>query len=582
MTALSQELTKNFPLVVGISVADFRAALVAMGREMHDDTQATHQSLWTWWQWLDDEGYERQAFAEVLCQVGRTTIGDEAFAELTAYSKSIENDPGGISTLIEYTNKHYPDLTEEIAKIEKLAEEEENQIQNMAGGMSTRAKDTLIGIGAATGVGLAGLGIKGIHSYWKRTKAEREPRLVENVEIKATNDVKQETRKLENNAPDKENITRESAKTWQDRAKVQNEILIDNQNFRNETVPVLVGRIERNARETALFKLEHGTYIQTVAKEDRVGVMERIAEKFMPSRGEMERLAHATIQSLNIEGVTSLKFEEDELENEWIAYAQRAEIRKDRQVLGKIVGEELKPELKGFMKDSDIDTLYDLDKYIAYTMLQGRQNEVVKSAFDYWGGESQFAQGFAARHPSVKIGIREYIREIAMGDMSDLSWRQGIKNLSAANKDRINNYKNSKGYEKIKKGIRKDAENLAKKQEAEALRLEAEALQLEKTNPKAEVQQIIGEEIPELKKEAAEEVSNEQQLLDRETEKLRVEEQTQIRQKGMRDAAKKWDNTDYIAKKTAEKLKQKTNSIVNEDEELIKQAESDLEEGLIE
>ena len=178
MTALSQELTKNYPLAAGISVADFRAALVAMGREMHDDTQAEHQSLWTWWQWLDDEGYERQAFAEVLCQVGRTTIGDEAFAELTAYSKSIENDPDGISTLIEYTNKHYPDLAEEIAKIEKLAEEEENQIQNMAGGMSKRAKDALIGVGTVAGVGLVGLGVKGIHSYWKRTKVERQAKLL--------------------------------------------------------------------------------------------------------------------------------------------------------------------------------------------------------------------------------------------------------------------------------------------------------------------------------------------------------------------------------------------------------------------
>ena len=581
MTALSQELTKNFPLVVGISVADFRAALVAMGREMHDDTQAAHQSLWTWWQWLDDEGYERQAFAEVLCQVGRTTIGDEAFAELTAYSKSIENDPDGISTLIEYTNKHYPDLAEEIAKIEKLAEEEDIKIQNMAGGMSKVGKDVLIGVGTTAGVVLVGLGVKGIHSYWKRTKAEREPRLVENVEIKATNDVKQETRKLENNAPDKENITRESAKTWQDQAKVKSEILTHNQNSSKETLPVLVGRIERNARETALFKLEHGTYIQTVAKEDRVGVMERIAEKFMPSRGEMERLAHATIQSAYIEGVTGLQYEEDDLENKWIAYAQRAEIRKDRQVLGKIVGEELKPELKGIMKDSDIDTLYDLDKYIACTMLQGQDREVIKSAFDYWGGESQYAEGFAARHPSVKIGIREYIREIAMGDMSDLSWGQGIKNLSAANKDGINNYENSKGYEKIKKGIRKDAENLAKKQEAEALRLEAEALQLEKTNLKAEVQKVIDKKIPQIKKEAAEEVLNKPQILDRETERLWVEEQRWVRQQGMSDEAKIRDDERWFTDKTAERLKQKTKLIVNEDEELMKQLEADFEEDLI-
>lgn len=572
MTALSQELTTNYPVGIENSVAGFRAALVAMGREMHDETQFEHQSLWTWWQWLDDEGYERQAFAEVLRQVGRTTIGDEAFAELAAYSKSIENDPDGISTLIEYTNNHYPDLAQKMAKIEKMAEEEENQIQNMAGGMSKGAKDALIGVGTVAGVGLVGLGVKGIHSYWKRTKAEREPRLVENVEIKATNDVQQETRKLENFAIEN-GRARELAP--QAATKVEKNLAdgIGLREQEREAKEILARSVENEKggvknwlREEMAGRLAdaRGEAKNIISEEDQEAINRIIDEKFMPSEKAIE-----TYLGHNENSIIDLG-KELKLEQEMIGLATRAELRKDRNWLGNVADKELlRPELETVFSDKEINNLFDFDKLIVDLCTGDLKDKELKQALDFWGkSESFFAKGFDQRHPSFMIGMREQVRELALGDMPKFNRLEALDNLENLEAGGLEKY--------LKVDVCQKMKNEAKKQAAK----EAEFV-MEKTNYKAEVQEIIDKKIPELKKEVAEEVLNKQQILDRETERLWVEEQTRIRQKGMSDAAKKWDDTYYIANKTAERLKQKTNSIVNEDEELIKQAEADWEEDLI-
>ena len=49
----------------------------------------------------------------------------------------------------------------------------------------------------------------------------------------------------------------------------------------------------------------------------------------------------------------------------------------------------------------------------------------------------------------------------------------------------------------------------------------------------------------------------------------------------MSDEAKIRDDERWFTDKTAERLKQKTKLIVNEDEELMKQLEADFEEDLI-
>ena len=499
MTTLSQELPKNYPGSVGISVAGFHAALVAIGREMHEETQAGHQSLGAWWQWLDDEGYERQAFAEVLCQVGRTTIGEEAFAELTAYSKSIENDPDGISTLIEYTNKHYPDLTEEIAKIEKLAEEEDIQIQNMAGGMSNVGKDVLIGVGTTAGVGLVG---KVIHSYWKRNKAERESRLVEKVEMKATNDVQQETRKLENFANESERAREVApqAATKVEKNLVSGRGLSEQEQARlDEAVEKEMAIHKSELMHKLLIKLEDD--FPAVAEEERAGVIERITAKFMPNKIMVENdtyhKAANYIKDINTPGRDVFpRYAEEDFEDKYLKLATRAELRKDRKALGQIVDAELKPELETVFSDSEIDSLFDFDKRVIdeLTFLNGRPEEYLA----FWGKESALAKGVVLRHPCVKLGLREDIRDVAMKNMTTFNREQALKNLKKHN--RYGSYLKSDVYKKMAEEARKQA-------------IEEEKLIKEKTDFKQELKEYLNKDKANIEKEIKENLDSEAQVI---------------------------------------------------------------------
>ena len=430
MTALSQELTKNYPLAAGISVADFRAALVAMGREMHDDTQAEHQSLWTWWQWLDDEGYERQAFAKVLCQVGRTTIGDEAFAELAAYSKSIENDPDGISTLIEYTNKHYPELAEEIAKIEKMAEEEDNQIQNMAGGMRKGAKDALIGIGTVAGVGLVGLGVKGIHSYWKRTKVERQAKLLAE---KTQKELVDKSQKEINEKLQEEKRVAES----RERSRLATEESFALQKSATKDIT------------TALKKA--GVY----SEKDKFFVA-AVQRKFIPSEYRIEEyLAYNAKELIDPDKLQNL------LENT-IGDAVRATIRKDQDWLEVKKDKDLtffKRELEKEMSDEEVGEIVDFNRMIIDILGIGKEH--LTSLRD----ESTFAKVFYDRHPSILIGLKERAREEIVGIKERARKKvMGDRNLSEPRKMLENILENGtvKNYINRAAGAKVDLERLDK------------------------------------------------------------------------------------------------------------------------
>ena len=502
MTTLSQELPKDYPGSVKISVGGFHAALVAIGREMHEETQAGHQSLGAWWQWLDDEGYERQAFAEVLCQIGRTTIGDEAFAELTAYSKSIENDPDGISTLIEYTNKHYPDLTEEIAKIEKLAEEEDIKIQNMAGGVSKVGKDVLIGVGTTAGVGLVVLGGKGIHSYWKRNKAKPESRIVEKVEIKGTNDVQQETGKLENFAIEngRAREVAPQAATKVEKNLVSGRGLSEQEQARlDEAVEKEMATHKSELQYKLLMQLEDD--FPAVAEGERAGVIERITAKFMPNKIMVENdtyhKAANYIKDINTPGRDVFPHEAAEgIEDKYLKLATRAELRKDRKALGQIVDAELKPELETVFSDSEIDSLFDFDKRVIdeLTFLNGRPEEYLA----FWGKESALAKGVVLRHPCVKLGLREDIRDVAMKNMTTFNREQALKNLKKHN--RYGRYLKTDVYKKMAEEAKKQA-------------IKEERLIKEKTDFKQELKEYLNKDKTNIEKETTEVLDSEAQVI---------------------------------------------------------------------
>ena len=506
MTALSQELPKNYPGSVEISVAGFHAALVAIGREMHQKTQAGHQSLWAWWQWLDDESYERQAFAEVLCQVGRTTIGEEAFTELTAYSKSIENDPDGIATLIEYVNKHYPDLAQEITKIEKLAEEEENQIQDIAGGISEGAKDALRGVVVAGGVAAIGWGGyelgHGIHAWYQRRGAESATRLAENAE-----------RNLENRAQGGIDAIEELANRVGREAAPRAERVVE-QNVReglglreqeraaSEKLAEAVEKETGNARDILQFKLKNELEdLSTVAKEERAGAIERITAKFMPSKGQIENYTLERINRKDIRGEIIDHAKEHGFEDDMLGLATRAELRKDRKALGQIVDAELKPELEKVFSDSEIDNLYDLDKLVVNKLL-GEDPSKIREQLQFWGSkESIFAKGFELRHPSVKVGLREYIRDVAMNSMTTFNKEQALENLKMHEYGGVEKYLKSDVYEKMTKEAKRQA-------------IKEERLIREKTDFKQELKEYLNKDKATIEKEIKENLDSEAQVVE--------------------------------------------------------------------
>ena len=505
MTALSQELPKNYLGSVEISVASFHAALVAIGREIHEKTQAGHQSLWAWWQWLDDEGYERQVFAEVLCQIGRTTIGEEAFTELTAYSKSIENDPDGIATLIEYVNKHYPDLAQETTKIEKLAEEEENQIQDIAGGISKGAKDALRGVVVAGGVAAIGWGGyelgHGIHAWYQRRRAENPTRLAENAERNLENRAQGGIDAIEGPA---DRVARETAPRAE-RVVEQNVSegigLREQGRAASEKLAEAVEKETGDARDILQFKLKHELEdLSTVAKEERAGAIERITAKFMPSKGQIENYTLERINRKDIRGKIIDHAKEVGFEDDMLGLATRAELRKDRKALGQIVDAELKPKLEKVFSDSEIDNLYDLDKLVVNKLL-GEDPSKIREQLQFWGGkESTFAKGFELRHPSVKVGLREYIRDVAMNNMTTFNKEQALENLKMHEYGGVEKYLKSDVYEKMTKEAKRQA-------------IKEERLIREKTDFKQELKEYLNKDKANIEKEIKENLASEARVI---------------------------------------------------------------------
>ena len=506
MTALSQELTKSCPGIAAAAVAGFRACLLAIANAMQAGSEDQDQSLLSWWQWLDEEGYERQALVEVLSQVGRATIGDGAFAELTAFSKSIENDRDGIVTLIDYVNRQHPDLAQEMEKIERLAQEEENQIQNMAGGMSKGAKDALIGLGSAAVVGLVGLGVKGIHSYWKRTKAEREPRLVEDLKAEVTNDERRTTVKIEDVAIDNARAREVASKaaTKEDKNLANGIGLREQEQEAKEKLAQSV-QTEKTGVEKRLRKEMTNTCAGIISKEDQEAINRIIDEKFMPSEKTIENYVR-----LDQKGIIS-RYEEVEFERLMIGHATKAELRKDRKQLGNMVDKELqKPELETVFSDSEIDSLYDLDRLVVNKLI-GVDPEKIRKELAFWGNkESFFANGFDLRHPSVKIGLREYIREAAMNGMTTFNKEQALENLKKHEYGGLEGYLKTDAYEKMAKEAKREAIEQA---------IKKESFIREKTDYKQELKDYLNKDKANIEKEITENLNSEAQVIKKQEEK---------------------------------------------------------------
>ena len=114
-------------------------------------------------------GYGLNNFVAMLKQVCNAALGDAAVATLWDYAQSIATAPEGIPRLIEYVQTTYPGLEQRMTTLEALALEEEQRIQDTAGGMGKKA-------GIVTGVvsgAVAGLAI-GLVARHVRNNSMRE------------------------------------------------------------------------------------------------------------------------------------------------------------------------------------------------------------------------------------------------------------------------------------------------------------------------------------------------------------------------------------------------------------------------
>jgi hypothetical protein len=66
MSNLLQLLQEVDPAITPEMAADLRAVLVAINQEVEAERTSLEWSLNSWWQWLDDEGYNREAFIGAL------------------------------------------------------------------------------------------------------------------------------------------------------------------------------------------------------------------------------------------------------------------------------------------------------------------------------------------------------------------------------------------------------------------------------------------------------------------------------------------------------------------------------------
>ncbi|MCX5969109.1 MAG: hypothetical protein NTV57_16055 [Cyanobacteria bacterium] len=159
MTTFTEALIQIVPEIRTDGAAAVRSSLIGLGRQLQEDPESQTHSLQTWWQWLDDEGYDRETFATILTQVCNARIGEQPLAELSSFTKASKNNPAGIAMLLERIKQSHPSFAEEVETLESLALEEENQLGATAGGLGKGGKIALATIGAIGVVGLVSGGI---------------------------------------------------------------------------------------------------------------------------------------------------------------------------------------------------------------------------------------------------------------------------------------------------------------------------------------------------------------------------------------------------------------------------------------
>ena len=159
MSSLLESLQAIDPNIDANSAADVRSCLVALAVELQGGEEQDSRlegSLNAWWQWLDDEGYNRESFGAVMRQVTASCLGAELGDLLIETVQAHADEENGLPGLIALISNEHAALSQMLSSLEALAVEEQQRLDNTAGGM---------GAGAIAGIALGSLATVCIGGY---------------------------------------------------------------------------------------------------------------------------------------------------------------------------------------------------------------------------------------------------------------------------------------------------------------------------------------------------------------------------------------------------------------------------------
>ena len=193
MNSLLQQLADIDPCISAGQAAEFRTVSLAIAQRLQGEPTSLPLSLNDWWQWLDDEGYDRDTLALILSQMSTARIGAAAQRQLLSHLDQISTEPEGLTKLIDHLQTLHPLLANDYASLETLALAEQQQLEATAGGMSKKAT-----IGIAAGSFVTG-GLIG-YIYGKKKQVVEK---AEHLEDRARQDALRDARLEEKNLPRK-------------------------------------------------------------------------------------------------------------------------------------------------------------------------------------------------------------------------------------------------------------------------------------------------------------------------------------------------------------------------------------------
>ena len=162
MNSLLQQLADIDPGISAGQAAEFRTVSLAIAQRLQGDPTSLPLSLNDWWQWLDDEGYDRDIFGPILGRICSARMDDSAYHHLLGFLQANADVAEGIPTLHQYVHALHPELEQQLDNLLAVAHEEESQMNNVAGGASKKEKIwiPIVAIGTPLTIGLIIWGVK--------------------------------------------------------------------------------------------------------------------------------------------------------------------------------------------------------------------------------------------------------------------------------------------------------------------------------------------------------------------------------------------------------------------------------------